>query len=356
MIIGIDASRSTSPHPTGVEKVSTELIKQLIINARSLTNFEFVYYTPKKIDWLPKTNQKIIKLKRLWTLLGLSYEMLKNKPNLLFVPVHTLPFFCPQKTFRIVHDIAFLKKPKNYKFWQKIYLKFDLNRSLKICQKIFVPTNAVKQDLFKYTKINSEKIIVISHGYNFQCQVSGAQVLERKKQILYIGRLEPKKNIVNLIKAFKIFSETHPDYSLILAGKIDSAYQNQIIDLSNYQSVKDQIKFLDYISEEKKQELLSESACLILVSFEEGFGFPILEGWDFGLPVLASDIPVLREVGESACLYVDPNSSKQIATALNKIVTDKNLQTELVMKGGERLQKFSWQKTAAKYLEAMNVN
>ncbi|HRY63165.1 MAG TPA: glycosyltransferase, partial [Patescibacteria group bacterium] len=95
---------------------------------------------------------------------------------------------------------------------------------------------------------------------------------------------------------------------------------------------------------------LGESAALVLVSKEEGFGFPILEAFDFGLPVVASDIPVLREIGGEACEYVNPNSPEAIASGLEKIITDENLSSKLITTGHERLKFFGWSRTAEKIL------
>ena len=116
------------------------------------------------------------------------------------------------------------------------------------------------------------------------------------------------------------------------------------------------VEFLDYIDEEKKIELLRESAALALVSKEEGFGFPILEAFDFGLPVVASDIPVLREIGGDACMYVNPDSPESIAQGLEMVLAETCRAVflqEKIEKGRERLKKFSWQKTAEKIFREM---
>lgn len=360
MLLAIDASRSVDTiQKTGVEKVSDELLINIknLSRARSRdqiskiknNEFDIIYYTPRLISWLPTGEQKIIRLKRLWTVLGLSWEMLWHKPDVLFIPVHTLPFFCPQKTYKIIHDIAFKYEPRAYSFWQRLYLNFDLKRCLKKCQKIFVPSKKIKQDILNYVDIYVDKIIIVPHGYNRQSRASNQQLI-KKRQILYLGRLEEKKNILNLIQGFKIFAEKFPDYKLILAGKVNKKYLDT---LNSRFQIPDSINFLGYISEEKKHELLSELSCLVLISKEEGFGFPILEGFDFELPVLASDIPVLHEVGDDACLYVNPDSPEEIAQGLERIVSDENLRKKLIEKGRERLKKFSWKKATEKMLSEM---
>lgn len=430
MFIGVDASRSISTiQKTGVEKVSDELLQQLILlSSRAeaklseaevegskkqipplLTamevgrndnnnDFNFVYYTPQKIDWLPQenpvkslhsagTSQKILywPFKFLWTQIRLGWELIFHAPDVMFFPVHAMPLalFClsfrPQRTivneveesqnrsldcalddkikvYKVIHDIAFKKQPQLYSLKQKIILNLDLWLAKKLCTKIFVPTWAVKDDVLKYTKINSEKIIVTHWGYhrkNFQFSISNFQC--KKKQILYIGRVEEKKNISNLIKAFKIFYQKNSEYKLILAGKVDEGFKisNVKFPMSNqYQNPNEDssVIFLNYVSEAKKHELLSESSALILVSKEEGFGMPLLEAFDFGLPVVASDIPVLLEVGGEACLYVNPDAPEDIANKLSEIMSDKKIQQNLIIAGQERLKEFDWEKTAQKIL------
>jgi len=175
----------------------------------------------------------------------------------------------------------------------------------------------------------------------------GQETKNKKKQILYIGRIEAKKNIINLIKAFNIFNQKYSSYDLILAGKVDKDYVNKNIDLFNTSN----IKLLGYISDKKKFRLLRESRCLAFLPFEEGFGIPILEAFDFNLPVVCSDIKVLRETGGEACIFVDAKNINQIAENLEKIISDKNLRNNLIEKGKQQLEKFSWQKAGKKYLE-----
>ncbi|HOZ36375.1 MAG TPA: glycosyltransferase family 1 protein [bacterium] len=352
MILGIDASRSVSTiKKTGVELVSDELLKTISNQQSASSKQTIVYYTPQRIDWLPVENQRILRwpFKFFWTQIRLAWELISHPPEKMFFPVHAMPLLLitsyklrVTSYFHIIHDIAFKKQPHLYSFRQKLILNLDLFLARKLCTKIFVPTEAVRQDLIQYTKINPKKIIVTPWGYK---SINNKQKTanNKKKQILYIGRVEKKKNIENLIKGFEIFHATHPDYKLILAGKIDRRLKIYDLGFKN-------IEALGYINEKKKYELLRESATLLLVSKEEGFGFPLLEAFDFDLPVIASDIPVLREIGEDACFYADPDSPEDISDKLKKVITDEKLQAQLITAGQERLKQFDWQKTAEQIL------
>ncbi|HRY63482.1 MAG TPA: glycosyltransferase, partial [Patescibacteria group bacterium] len=314
MILGIDASRSiTTIQKTGVELVSDELLKAI-----SHQQEEIIYYTPSEISWLPRENQRILRwpFKFFWTQIRLVWELIFHPPEKMFFPVHAMPlllvfsFLFPSKKlqhkispttpasplrdsatppqrggerthyFRVIHDIAFKKQPQLYSLKQKLILNLDLFLAKKLCAKIFVPTEAVRQDLVKYTKINPDKVVVTPWGYS---PINNKQLTinNKKKQILYIGRVEEKKNIGNLIKAFNIFLEKHPDYKLILAGKIDNKFQNNIYAVipaeAGIQTKKekeknwipgsrrsspspeddrDNVEFLGYVSEAEKRELL----------------------------------------------------------------------------------------------------
>lgn len=343
MKIGVDASRSIdSIQKTGVEKVSDGLLRALNFSDKDNA---LIFYTPELISWLPREKQKIIKGKYFWTLFRLSKYLKKNKPSVFFSPVHELPFFLPKKTFRLIHDIAFVKEPRTYGFIQKMYLNFGLKRSAGVCDRIFVSTGKVKNDLLKYSNIKEEKIIITGLGYE---KFKNKPEANRKKQILYIGRIEAKKNIINLIKAFEIFNKDK-NYKLILVGKKGFGFEEIKKEINDNQN----IKLLGYISDKDKLQLLCESSLLLHVPSEEGFSYPLLEAFDCGLPVVASQISVLQEVGGGACVYVEQKNPKDIALGIDKLINNKSLQQELIEKGKERLKNYSWEKVARQVLEIL---
>lgn len=333
MIIGIDASRSIFRiKKTGVEQVSDGLLTALL---PQLDGHRVVFYTPELIEWLPADQQRVIPGRRFWTLFSLSWEMLKNKPDVFFSPVHELPFFLPAKTYRFIHDVAFKKNKRSYSFWQRRYLNFGLKRSNKLCQQLFVSTEQVKKDLLAYAGVSPDKIIVTGLGYNRQSR--GGQG-KKKNQIVYIGRIETKKNIPALLAGYQVFCKKHSDYSLVLAGKPGYGY-------SSIRKQIEQTAGVDYrgfVSEKTKLQLLEESQALLHLPQEEGFSYPLLEAFDSELPTVAADLPVLKEVGGDACLYVDPDNPGEIADNLEKVIFDCHQRTTLIRAGLRRLDKYSW--------------
>jgi len=350
MKIGIDASRSQDNlQKTGVERMGDKILLELF--SQLSLEHEILLYTPSLINNFPEKNQRIIKLSRFWTLARLSWEMLWHKPDIFFSPVHELPFSCPQHTYRIVHDVAFLKTTANYSWLQRLYMIYGLQRSLQICQRVFIPTQSVKNDIIKYYPTSENKLVVI--GFGFDRKNPDNKVTTKQNQFVYIGRIEYKKNLINLVKAFKIFSQHHSDYKLILAGKPGFGFvtiQKAITKAVKQNKVK--IELLDYISDTEKFKLQSQSKAVILVSYEEGFGIPILEGFDTGTRILASNIPALHEIGGELPVYVDPSSSEAIAQGLEEIIKDDRLDLD---KGFSRLDVFSWDDVINKIKNNFNL-
>ncbi len=349
IILGIDASRSAVEKPTGVERYSNEIIAA-ILNMKS--GFEVKLYTPKAIKNFPLKIQKVMPFPRLWTLIRLSYEMLINKPDILFVPSHVIPFFSPKNTLTTVHDVAFKKYPEAYGKFKGFYLNLGTMRAIKKAKNIIVPSNGVKLDLLNFYNIDPEKIIVIHHGKLSLKKVDTKKDLnfnkfgiqKKDRFFLFVGRLEKKKNIDLLLSAFDLAQKNYPSVKLVLAGspdkKLKAIFQKNVI-------------VTNYVNEETLSHLMSSAAALILPSKDEGFGMPVLQAWEANIPVICSDIPVLREVADDAALFFNPTNEEDLARCMEEILNKKNVCDELVSNGKKRLKKFSWKKNAATLLSQM---
>lgn len=380
--LAVDASRSIDGvQKTGVEVVSDALLKKLChsegvskttegssgdpsVGTSSLRATRLTFYTPREIPWLPKESQYVITRHRFWTIIGLSFAMLRDKPDALFVPVHTLPFFCPKKTVRAIHDVSFLRQPDVYSLRERIYMKFDLWRAKRVCSSVIVPTEAVKRDLVNLLGWPEEKIVVTGWGvpesrhpgegrdlalpYSLTLDAGLVSGMTNQPFLLFIGRIEEKKNVANIIRAFGIFKETHPDWKFILAGKPGYGFEAIEPLLKN-----PGVHHLGYISHEKKTELFANAFMLAFVSREEGFAFPMLEAFQVKIPVLASSIPTLTEIAEDAALFAEPNDVRKIAENMSLIADNSAVRASLVAKGTEKLKKYSWESVTEKVLKTL---
>lgn len=361
MKIAIDASRYGHSEATGVEWYSHYIINGLI----PMIKDELVLYSPEKKD-IEGVEQRIIPGKKLWTLRHFSRAIAKDKPDILFVPSHTLPIKLAKRNIITIHDAAFRHLRKVYSLRQYHHLNWSTSRAVKRADKVIVPSQATAADLKHFFKCPEDKIAVINHGFSpgniKKSEADKAMknsdpfkyfgISPKMKYILFVGRLESKKNLVHLIEAFAKLRENHPDFFLVLAGKRGVGFKEILASVDKHELMKHVI-MPGYVTETEKVALYRHCQAFAFVSLYEGFGLPILEGFHHQKPVLASKASCLPEIAKDAAHYCDPYDVDDIAAGLEKIVNDEQYAEELVTRGIERLKDFSWKRAAQKTLEAI---
>ncbi len=173
-----------------------------------------------------------------------------------------------------------------------------------------------------------------------------------KKYILYVGTLQPRKNVKTLILAFQKFHKENPEYKLAITGKKGWLYE-EIFELAKQQSSQNDIVFTGFVNDDELHGLYRNAFCFVLPSFYEGFGIPLLEAMDRGLPVIAAGSSALPEIGEDACLYFDPHNPDTLVRLLNRVKNDEKLRKEMIEKGKKRIKDFSWKKSAEETLKVI---
>lgn len=391
MKIGIDASRANRIMRTGTEWYSFHLIKEL---AKIDKKNDYILYLDKEpADDLKEAvkDNKNFKFKLLkwpwsqfWTLGRLSLEMLFKSPDVLFVPAHGLPFFCPKKTITTVHDIAFVHESVLYrrqKSSSKLinnlvklftigkhkadsldYLNWSTKRSLRKAKKIIAVSNFTKSEILKnYKNVRADKIEVIHNGYDS----SNYKLISDKRKsqeildkyginhpfFLYVGRLEKKKNTPKLLEAFSIVKEDCPNWPIYLSligsasyGFDEVKYVIEDYNLSAY------INIPGWIAEEDMPYIYNSALAFIFPTKHEGFGIPVIEAMASGLPTAVSNLEVLKEVSEDSSLFFDYNNSREIADVMIKLYKEEDLRNKLIKKSLKRASNFSWQKSARQTL------
>jgi len=364
MKIGIDASRYNLGGGTGVELYSTKIIHGLIEYFKHHKEYSLVLYTPKKLALYKTKNirHRVIPMKRFWTKIRLSIEMLLHKPDVLFIPSHMFPRFAPKRAYIMIHDVAFMHIKNAYGRIHYWHLKSGTKYAVKKAKKILVPSEATKKDLIKFFKCPEEKIEVVYHGCDFahktlqpkfESEVFERMGLKRKDSFfLFIGRIEAKKNISRIIEAFMKFSEKFPNWKLILAGKRGAGFQ-QILKKAEQLNAFEKVVMPGYITENEKHVLMKYCNAFVFPSLYEGFGFPILEAFTYGKIVITSQKASATEVAGDAAIYVDPNNEQSIQDAMRRIVSTPNLKEELAKKEKIMLAKFKWKDSIAKTVKIL---
>ncbi len=252
-----------------------------------------------------------------------------------------------------VHDLAYYKFPATFSYKNRIFKKLLAPVSIKRAVKIIVDSRNTKEDLKELFPVSEDKIEVIYPGSPNYREVKAKDKLEEVKNrynvdseyILYLGTLEPRKNLSRLIDAYYLLFKRGIKEKLVLAGKKGWLYKD-IFKKVKELNLQDRIIFTGYIEERDKPLLYSAARLFIYPSLYEGFGLPPLEAMSCGTPVIVSGCSSLPEVVGEAGLYVDPRSVKDIARKMNRLITHSRLREELKGKGLKRTEKFSWQNSA----------
>lgn len=301
------------------------------------------------------SDSKILRI--IWEQIILPLKSKKQQIDILHCPAHVIPLFSSQITVVTVHDLAFKLFPKTFRWQNRIYLNLIVPLSIKRADMIIAVSKNTKEDIVKEYGINPDKIKVIYNGVNDKYKpIKNKKTTNKLKEkyklpknyILYLGTLEPRKNIKRLIKAFDKLN--HNDLKLVIAGGKGWLYDD-IFKLVKTLNLENKIIFTGYIDEEDIVPLYSSATIFIYPSLYEGFGLPPLEAMACGTPVITSNISSLPEVVGDAAITVDPYDINDIASSIRQILNNKILQEDLRKKGLQQAQKFSWEKTAEETLK-----
>lgn len=355
MRIGIDASRAFIKNRTGIEEYSYQVIKHLV---NEVENNQVVLYlrAGQEIDFaLPKNwKTKTIKWPRFWTQAGLSLEMLLHPVDVLFVPAHTIPFIHPQKTVVTIHGLEYEFCGEAYSFWERTYMRCSIKNSCKWANKIIAVSKNTKNDLINLYKVSADKIDVIYNGFSKDYRLDENFQTDYKPYLFFVSRLEERKNVANIVRAFEILKEQYKiPHKLLLGGKPGFGYEKIKNVIENVNSRK-YIVELGYVSEEEKWNLLKHADIFLFPTFYEGFGLPAIEAQSVGTPVVTSNNSSIREVANGSALLVDPNNAEEIADATYKILSDEKTKQDLVQKGLENVKRFDWSKCASQIAALLN--
>lgn len=368
MVIGIDASRALKRQRTGTEVHNAEIIKHLVA-IDSIDTFRLYSSVPpfgdmQKIRQPQAASQnlawRVMPWPRGWTLVRLSLEMLIRPPDVLFVPAHILPLVCPKRSVVMIHDIGFDHFRPLYRWTDVWYHRFAVRFAKRFAGHILTPSAFTRQDLHQKYAIPLKKMTVVHHGFNPSAFRPAKQSEKSPNPIPYfyfIGRLEHKKNIVRMLEAFSRFKQkTGLPHQFLLAGRPGFGWET--IKAAHGRLplvVQGDVRFLGFVASDEAHRYLRHAAGLIFTTLFEGFGLPVLEAFASGCPVIASNTTSLPEIVGLAGLTVDPTSVEQIATAMEKMATDRLGREKLILAGNARYKVFSWDKAARETLAVLRA-
>lgn len=281
----------------------------------------------------------------------------KLKLDVVWFIHNTIPFFIKSKKIVTIHDLAYYLPQHNaYKLPDSLYMRFMIKNSCKRADKIIAVSENTKRDIVQLLNIKEEKIKIIYEGVEDKfTKVTEEKKLKNIKEkynlpdrfILNTGSITPRKNILNLIKAFNRISNDNKGIHLVLTGGIGWKNSKETDLINNHP----RIKKTGHVDSQDMPALYSLAELLIYPSVYEGFGLPIIEAQSCGCPVISSNTSSLVEVGGDSVYYINPNNEKDISEAMLKVITSKELKEELIKKGNTNIKRFSWEKAANEVLQ-----
>ncbi|OGG04351.1 hypothetical protein A2W14_07120 [Candidatus Gottesmanbacteria bacterium RBG_16_37_8] len=351
MLIGIDANEANISQRVGIGRYAYQVLKGIYsLQEKSKENIEFdIYLKSKPLADLPKqkTGWRYLELKppQLWTrfALPLYLNIYGRKMALFFSTSHYLPPFVKLKSVISVMDLSYLHYPQMFKLSDLYKLKYWTAMSVKKARKIITISNFSKNEIIKYYSVDPDKIIVAYPGVDRK-KYKPKRTLNKKDYILYVGTLQPRKNITGLIEAFSRLENINK-LRLLIVGQKGWLYKD-IFNQVRKRGLENKIIFPNYVTENQLISYYQEALCLVLPSFYEGFGIPVIEAMACGCPVIAASSSSLPEIVGQSGLLVNPNNIDQLAKAIEQISYDESFRNNLVKKGFLRIKDFQWEKTA----------
>lgn len=350
-------------------KLSTGILRAKSRSFRWPKNFEF----------------EVIRPSRLWTQFGLALETWREPVDLLFVPAHTLPILRNPKikTVVTIHDLGVEYLPGYHQFPQRYYLDLASGYAARAADAIIAVSAATRRDLINRYKVAAEKVFVVSEGverrvFRVQSEVKVKSVKKKYKingpYILFVGTIQPRKNLQMLIKAFSLLvgsskwvvgreRKKTTDYklrttNLVIAGKLGWDY-DEILVLPKKLGIGSRVKFLGHVPDADLPGLYSGAVVFAFPSLFEGFGLPILEALSCGCPVIASDIAPHREIFQKLftnhyslisnsvpMTLVKPKNVMEWVSVLYKYISQYEKRSTSSTHKGLSLDLFSWERAA----------
>jgi len=309
----------------------------------------------------PKSDKDLSAPKRfVWDQYGFPRLALKKKVDIIHQPCFSAPVLHGRaKLVLTCHDIIGITFSKDLPFFSRQYFGKWMPFSYRYADKIICDSENTKNDLIRVLKIPKEKlkVIYLAASKLFKPVYDKNKIDEVKKKyqikdkyFLYLGTLNPRKNIELIIKVFARIYKNYPGYQLIISGKKTWHYQN-LIKIVNDLNLEDQVIFTDYVPDEDSLYLYNGSEIFLFPSLYEGFGLPPLEAMSCGRPVISSNATSLKEIIGDGGVLVSPNDEKSWIKNIERVIKNKIFKNDLEGKALQQVKKFSWKKCAEETLK-----
>lgn len=339
--------------PTGISIYAQNLflyLKSLQPTLLTAYNYPDFNCYPVPNNLTPAQGRKGHLQRLLWTQFKLPQIYKSLKSRLIFSPIPEAPLYSDCKFVVMSHDLIPLRFPKRFSPLN-VYHSYYIPQVLQQAQHIICNSQATANDIINFYGISGSKITPILLAYDrnhFQFLN-----LPTRNYFLYLGRQDPYKNLQRLIAAFAALPNGQ-DYELWFAGPTDKRYTPFLQKQAEELGIGNQVKFLNYVDYSELPKIINQAIALVFPSLWEGFGFPVLEAMACGTPVITSNLSSLPEVAGDAAILINPYHTEEITTAMQTIIHDQSVRSQLSQKGLARANLFSWEKTGQATFEVLS--
>lgn len=289
----------------------------------------------------------------LWEQLAAPVVGQRNGLDLVHGPVNVVPLAGREPSVVTIHDLAFLVYPDQYPAMQRRYLRAMTRASVRKAERVIAVSSYTAQDVASRLEVPREKVVAVPNGVSEEFTPrAGSDELERFRAendlpqdfLLFVGTLQPRKNLVGLLRAYSRVPERLrlPLYVVGGQGWMFQEIYDEVISLG----IAEDVHFPGYAASESLPLWYSAATAFLYPSFYEGFGLPVLEAMACGAPVVTSRTSSLPEVVGDAGLLVSPDNPEEIAAAITDLLDDSALRERLSAKGVEQARQFTWRRTA----------
>jgi glycosyltransferase involved in cell wall biosynthesis len=353
LVVGIDASRAFGARATGTERYATAVITHLV--AGDTHCFRLYFRARPNLAPPPGADVRVLAAPRLWTHTRLLAEVLRDPPDVLFVPAHVLPLVAPCPSVVTVHDLGFLAYPETHTWSQRAYLGWTTRRHVRRATRLIADSAATRDDLVARYGAAPDRVTVVHLGVDAAMRAPAAAAVApalrrsgldpARRYVLHVGTLQPRKNLARLVRAFGRLTAAWADLDLVLVGRPGWGRED-LPALAHALGQSHRVHFPGYVAREDLPALYAGAAVVAVPSLYEGFGLPVLEAMACGAPVVASRASSLPEVVGDAALLFDPLDEAAMAAVLDRVLGDGVLRARLARAGMERAGGFTWERCA----------
>ncbi len=297
-------------------------------------------------------------------LVSVSRAISRLEPAVFHAPHYVVPFFPPRATVVTIHDLMHINRPEHATPARRAYARWMVGRALRLSARVIAVSEATKKEILAFGPGQGGKVVVILNGVGedfFESGKDNARALRSpdalppalpfkesfsSPYLLFLGNDKPHKNLDGLLAAWPRVRAAHPGLTLVLAGVAPGRIQAE------------GVQCLGFVPDAEVPPLVAGTRALVLPSFAEGFGLPVLEAQAAGTPVACSDLPALREAAGDAAAFFDPHDVSSMVAALEDLLEDEEKRNFLRRKGRERALGFTWhavaEQTASVYEEILS--